>query len=189
MAALIVNLQLFFLIAVIWVLQTQIIYPLERTLLDPSWVEVASTLFLPAGFKVIIAVIMGWMALPAILFSTIFGMWLHTDDLLFSSQFAIESTVSLYIPILLIRFLKSGYQGVDTTKESVSLFRTAVVVTIVAALLNAFFSTVLYGTSAPLGIWLHFLIGDLLGTVTVVGLVVLFRQSIYLWISQRLLRK
>ena len=60
MATLIVNVQLFLLIAVVWILQTQIIYPIERTLLDPSWVEVASTLFLPAGFKVIVAVIMGW---------------------------------------------------------------------------------------------------------------------------------
>lgn len=188
MATLIVNVQLFLLIAVVWVLQTQIIYPIERTLLDPSWVEVASTLFLPAGFKVIIAVIMGWMAAPAILLSTIFGMWLHTDDLIFSAHFAVESTLSLYLPILLIRFLKGASQGVDTTKESMSLFRTAVVVTVIAALLNAFFATVLYGTAAPLGIWLHFLIGDLLGTITVVGLVVLFRQSIYLWIAQRLSR-
>jgi hypothetical protein len=86
----------------------------------------------------------------------------------------------------LIRYLKGGYQGVDTTKESVSLFRTAVVVTIVAALLNAFFSTVLYGTTAPLGIWLRFLIGDLVGTVTVICFVVLFRQSIYLCIAKRL---
>ncbi len=186
MATLIVNVQLFLLIAVVWILQTQIIYPIERTLLDPSWVEVASTLFLPAGFKVIVAVIMGWMAAPAILLSTIFGMWLHTDDLLFSIQFSIESTVSLYIPVLLTRFLKGGDQGVDKTKESISLFRTAVVVTVLAAMLNAFFSTVLYGNSAPLGIWLRFLIGDLLGTITVVGLVVLFRQSIYLWIAKRL---
>ena len=186
MATLIVNAQLFLLIAVVWILQTQIIYPLERTLLDPSWVEVASTLFLPAGFKVIIAVIMGWMAIPAILFSTIFGMWLHTEDLLFSTHFSIISTISLYIPTLLIRFLKGGDQGVDTTKESMSLFRTAMVVTVIAAMLNAFFSTVLYGSSAPLGIWLHFLIGDLLGTITVVGVVVLFRQSIYLWIARRL---
>jgi len=186
--ALIFNLQLFFLIVVVWVVQTQLIYPLERTLLDPSWVEVASMLFLPAGFKVIIAVIMGWMAAPAILFSTIFGMWLHTDDLLFSTHFSVISTVSLYIPILLIRYLRGGFQGVDTTKESTSLFRTAVVVTVIAAMLNAFFSTVLYGNSAPLGIWLRFLIGDLLGTVTVVGLVVLFRQSIYLWIAKRLER-
>lgn len=188
MAFLFVNVQLFLLIALVWVLQTQVIYPIERTLLDPSWVAVASTLFLPAGFKVIIAVIMGWMAAPAILLSTIFGMWLHTEDLLFSSHFAVESTISLYIPILLIRFLKGGEQGVDTTKESMSLFRTAVVVTVIAAMLNAFFSTVLYGTSAPLGIWLHFLIGDLLGTITVVGMVVLFRQSIYLWIAKRLAR-
>ena len=171
--------------ALAWLLQINVIYPFEKLIFNPEIVKVASVLFIPAGLKVLFGTILGLRSLPAVFLATLFGMWLHTDALEFSAQFAFVSTVALYIPVLLVNFLDrdsgdlSGLSDQLVTRTPLTLFRKTVVIAVIGSLLNSFFSVLVYGPASYPNAWMHFLIGDVLGTVIVVAVIVGTRDKLY----------
>jgi integral membrane sensor domain MASE1 len=179
------NLLLFVLMALAWLLQINLVYPFEQLIFNPELVKVASVIFIPAGFKVLFGTILGLRSLPAVFLATLFGMWLHTDALEFSAKFAFVSTVALYIPVLLVNFLDRDSGDVEFVGEQLvnrnplTLFRKAVVIAVLASLLNSFFSVLVYGPASHPNAWMHFLIGDVVGTIVVVAIIVGVRAKLY----------
>ncbi|MEY3038768.1 MAG: hypothetical protein RL143_1335 [Pseudomonadota bacterium] len=176
------NLLLFVLMALAWLLQINLVYPFEQLIFNPELVKVASVIFIPAGFKVLFGTILGLRSLPAVFLATLFGMWLHTEALGFSAQFAFVSTIALYIPVLLVNFLdKDGGELADelVKRAPLTLFRKTVVIAVLASLLNSFFSVLVHGSASHPDAWMHFLIGDVVGTIVVVAIIVGVRSKLY----------
>lgn len=171
--------------ALAWLLQINLVYPFEQLIINPELVKVASVIFIPAGFKVLFGTILGLRSLPAVFFATLFGMWLHTEALQFSAQFAFVSTIALYIPVLLVNFLDrdsgdADLMGDELVKRTpLTLFRKAVVIAVLASLLNSFFSVLVYGPASHPNAWMHFLIGDVVGTIAVTAAILSIRTKIY----------
>ncbi len=168
--------------ALAWLLQINLVYPFEQLIFNPELVKVASVIFIPAGFKVLFGTILGLRSLPAVFLATLFGMWLHTEALGFSAQFAFVSTIALYIPVLLVNFLDkdSGELADEWVKRApLTLFRKTVVIAVLASLLNSFFSVLVHGAASHPKAWMHFLIGDVVGTIVVVAVIVGVRAKLY----------
>ena len=167
-------------LCLVWVIQIFAVFPLESRLLDPSIVSVASVLFLPSGVKVIFATVIGYRALVPIVVGTVFGMWLHTGDLLFSVQFSILSSIALYIPVFILKALQKVSSDTDsssTINDPLSLSRDVLVISVVASLFNSWFGSFIYGNSESA--WLHFLVGDLMGATCVLAILITVRRSLF----------
>lgn len=165
-------------LCLVWVIQIFAVFPLESRLLDPSIVSVASVLFLPSGVKVIFATVIGYRALAPIVVGTVFGMWLHTGDLLFSVQFSILSSIALYIPVFILKALKKvSSDSSSTINNPLSLSRDVLVISVVASLFNSWFGSFIHGNSESA--WLHFLVGDLMGATCVLAILITVRRSLF----------
>ena len=176
---------LFFALCTVWLIQIFVVFPIESRLLDPAVVSVASILFLPSGVKVIFATIMGFRAFIPVVAGTIFGMWIHTGDFWFSAQFSILSSVSLYLPIVALNIFTSNDRLGSVLNDTLVLSLKVLAITVLASFFNSVFGSFIHGDSET--VWLHFLMGDLMGAFVVMALLITFRRRVYRLILRRVL--
>lgn len=183
------NALLLILFILCWLIQLYLIFPIESRLLDPAIVQVASVIFIPHGFKVLAATLTSLKALPPLFIGQCIGMQLHTNDPALAVQYGAISMMALYIPVLLINYLERGGKlGLDQTLQpdgSFNLWRKILVVATISSLLNAYLATLLFGSVSNPQLWMRFLLGDVIGAVTVLGTLLIMRRLLIRWHTSR----
>ena len=156
----------------ILVIQDYLIYPIEKIITQSPVIDYVSILYLPHGVKIILFFIYRNISIfPIFLASYLYGFTLDFNMVhMFGSIIGI---FGIFIAFLLCSFLIN-----DETiySKKYLLWRLLVVVTFFSALLNAIFQSMLVSlTFKELNLNLLFLFGDIMGSITIIFLIISLR--------------
>ena len=172
------QIALFVLLSIGLVIQYEVIFPLESYLLPAS---AASIFYIPHGIKTIMVVLSGYRALLPIFTAHLLAYVVWAVPTPSIALDALVSTLVMFVPLVIWNFnrmtpLLAPLPIADDSK--VVLFRVVLAVAFVASLFNALFHTLLF-TDEPVGLLsLRFMLGDLLGTVCVLVLLMLAKKRL-----------
>lgn len=156
-------------------LQLQVIWPVESTLQQHSAIAVGSLLYLPHGAKAICAVLSGTKAIiPLFLLHFITDLFIDMT-LTHAIMSGVVSVVTLMTPVVLINFLsnKPLFESLASgITKNLSLMRLVLFVATVASILNSLFAVIRYEELQIQLIAFKYFIGDLLGTLVLLALLV-----------------
>lgn len=178
------QLLLLLLLLLAMLVQFQVIWQLESSLMDYSPVAVVSLMFLPHGIRSIAIVLSGAKALIPI-----FLTHLITDLLLGLGMVAglisgAVTVVAMILPLVLLNFLshKQAFEPLaQGSTENLSLFRLVIVVGAISSVANGAIGAIRYSTSPMDMVALKFFVGDMLGVaVTLVILLAAKRKLVSL---------
>jgi len=172
-----------------FLVQFNIVFPLEQMVVGSGVVNLVSLLFIPFGFKVIFAAFGGASAILPIFFAH------ATMDLYFGrslAEVALYGAIGAFVvffPLVLMNFSRERplFRGLDLAQGNLNIVRVILVLAFIATILNSVIqSTIHQGLRIDL-LAFRYVTGDMGGTIFVLlGLVVLKRQFINL--SHRMLR-
>ena len=152
---------------VLYVLQNEIIYPLESAVRTDGFASMASLIYLPHGMKVFIALVLGIWSLPLIFVAQTLNTLYFIGN--FDWQMVASSTLAMLcigLPIVLLnRTLKQSIliPPIAINSISISTFWLFISFAIITAMLNSFLQTLVYGLPNSALPW-YFLLGDILGS-------------------------
>jgi len=166
-----------------YVAQLTLIFPLEAWLLPSPDLSHASLMFLPSGFKVVAAVLLGAGALlPIFAAQTLYGL-LNGAPITEMMTGAAMGAMAVWLPVVLVNLLTERplLGGLaEPGAMRLNLWRSFLLVSILAAIINSFEHT-LYQLSQGNGLLhLRYLIGDLTGAFVAFGLLLLLRKRLTL---------
>lgn len=152
-----------------FIAQRWLVLPLESLLLPSDDLYFASLLFIPHGVKLVLAFVIGILALPGILIGQFLaGLLLGSPpDLAFIT--AVIGSFAVMLPVMLIRYMQSIPFTISLaeTTHAVSIAKAFFVVTVIASLLNSMFHGVLFYKEGSNILELRYLTGDILGAAFV----------------------
>lgn len=171
-----------------FLVQFNVVFPLEQMVVSSGVVNLVSLLFIPFGFKVIFAAFGGASAILPIFFAH------ATMDLYFGrsiSEVALYGAIGAFVvffPLVLMNFSRERplFGRLDLAEGNLNIVRIILVLAFIATILNSVIhSTIHQGLQIDL-LAFRYVTGDLGGTIFVLlGLVFLKRQIIGL--SHRML--
>ena len=172
-----------------FMVQINVIFPLEQMIVSSGVVNLVSLLFIPFGFKVIFAAFGGASAILPIFFAH------ATMDLYFGRSlpevalYGVIGAFVVFFPLVLMNFSRERplLARLDLATGNINIARIVVVLAVIATILNSVIhATIHQGLQIDL-LAFRFVAGDLGGTLFVLlGLVLLKRQLIGL--TRRMLR-
>jgi len=172
-----------------FMVQINVIFPLEQMIVSSGVVNLVSLLFIPFGFKVIFAAFGGASAILPIFFAH------ATMDLYFGRSlpevalYGVIGAFVVFFPLVLMNFSRERplLARLDLAAGNINIARIVVVLAVIATILNSVIhATIHQGLQINL-LAFRFVAGDLGGTLFVLlGLVLLKRQLIGL--TRRMLR-
>ena len=170
-----------------FLVQVNIIFPIEQMVVSSGVVSLVSLLFIPFGFKVIFAALVGAAAIVPIFFAH------ATMDLYFGkslSEVALYGALGafvVYFPIVLFNFSRERplFGRLDLSQGNYNIARIILLLAFIATILNSVIhSTIHQGLQIDL-LAFRYVTGDLGGTVAVLLLLVLFKRQ-FIRLSHRL---
>ncbi len=169
MRVFIAQLSIAALVLVSFIVQHWVVFPLERLTLPADDLNFASLLFIPHGVKLVLAFVIGILALPGILIGQFLaGLLLGSPpDLAFIT--AVIGSFAVMLPVMLVRYMQSIPFTISLaeTTHAVSIAKAFFVVTVIASLLNSMFHGVLFHKEGSNILELRYLTGDILGAAFV----------------------
>ena len=167
------TLIVFFLVYFVLIIQNNIIYPIEKYITNSPVIDYVSILYLPHGIKIILFFVYRYIA--------VFPVFLATYFYGFNLDFNITHLLGSFIGIFAISvaFLLCSFLLKNETIHSKKylLWRLLIVVTFFSALLNSIFQSMLVSyTFKDFNLNLLFLFGDIMGSITVIFLMLSFRN-------------
>ena len=163
----------FFFMFFILTIQNSIIYPIEKFITNSPVIDYVSILYLPHGTKVILFFIYRHISIfPIFLATYIYGFTLDFNIVHLVGSFI--GIFGIFLSFFLCSFL---LQNETVYSEKYVLWRLLVVVTLFSALLNAIFQSMLISfIFKDFNLNLLFLFGDIMGSITIIFLMISFRN-------------
>ena len=171
------------LLLILFAFQFDVLQPLEKELMGEGQIHFADWLFLPHGLKVIFVVILGASVLWGIFPVQLVAMWFFLDTSFETALvYAVIATSGLWVSLALLNFsagrpLNKGFSSGEDT--SFRLFRAVVLIALITSLITALGMSTWYASID--GVWVFpfkFLIGDMLGTLVILTILVAVRKPI-----------
>ena len=171
------------LLLTLFAFQFEVLQPLEKGLLGKGQIHFADWLFLPHGLKVIFVVLLGASVLWGIFPVQLVAMWFFLGTSFETALvYAIIATSGLWLSLALLnmpagRPLNKGFSSGEDT--SFRLFRAVILIAIITSLITALGMSAWYASID--GEWVFpfkFLIGDMLGTLVILTILVAVRKPI-----------
>ena len=171
------------LLLILFAFQFEVLQPLEKQLLGKGQIHFVDWLFLPHGLKVIFVVLLGasvlWVIFPVQLIAMWFFLGTSFDTAL---VYAIIATSGLWVSLALLnlpagRPLNKGFSSGEDT--SFRLFRAVILIALITSLITGLGMSTWYASID--GEWVFpfkFLIGDMLGTLVILTILVGVRKPI-----------
>ena len=173
-----------------FVLQFEVILPVEGALFPSDDLSHASLLFIPHGLKMLAAYLLGIIAAPAIfvaqLFAGLFVLGVNAQD---AAVGALFGTIAAIAPVTLLNFMfKNNWSdGVAmNTKEGIGTFRAFIVAVILSTFINSILHSAYYFDGGSITLPFRYLFGDIMGALVVFSLVILMRRQILSFIARRI---
>src|SRR6056300_217313 len=167
----------------VFAFQFEVLQSIEKALLGEGQIHFVDWLFLPHGLKVIFVVLLGasvlWGVFPVQLAAMLFFLGTSFETAL---VYAIVATAGLWVSLILLNFpagrsLNKGFaSGEDTLFR---LFRAVILIALITSLITALGMSTWYASID--GVWVFpfkFLIGDILGTLVILTILVAVRKPI-----------
>ncbi len=171
------------LLLILFAFQFEVLQPLEKQLLGKGQIHFVDWLFLPHGLKVIFVVLLGTSILWGVFPVQLAAMWFFLGTS-FETAFvyAIVATSGLWVSLALLnlpagRPLNKGFASGEDT--SFRLFRAVILIALITSLITALGMSAWYASID--GVWVFpvkFLIGDMLGTLVILTILVAVRKPI-----------
>lgn len=168
------------LVVVSFIGQHWLVLPLEQLFLPADDLNFASLLFVPHGVKLVLAFVVGILALPGILIGQFLAGLLLGTPLDLALITAVIGSLAVMLPVLLVRYMQSIplTTSLAETPHTVSIAKAFFVVTVIASLSNSMFHGVLFHDEGSGILELRYLTGDILGAAFVLlALVVISRLN------------
>jgi len=177
-------------LALAFVLQFEVILPIEGALFPSDVLSFASLLFVPHGLKMLVAYLLGIIAAPAIfvaqLIAGYFVLGANVQDAVVGALFG---TIAAIAPVILLNFLfkNKWSDGVAlNTKEGIGTFRAFIVAVILSTFINSILHSAYYFDGSSITLPFRYLFGDIMGALVVFSLVILMRRQILSFIARRI---
>ena len=157
------------------ILQQFIIYPIEKKIIGSSAIDYVSIFYLPHGFKIVLFFIFREMSIIPIFLAT----YLYSFDLIFNLSHFLGSIIGILSIYISFSFCSYLLKGTDLGYYKTSMWRALLVVVAISSLINSILQSMIasfYFKEYNLN--LLYLCGDILGSLTVISLMVLFRKKI-----------
>ena len=171
------------LLLMLFAFQFEVLQPLEKALLGKGQIHFVDWLFLPHGLKVILVVLLGASVLWGIFPVQLVAMWFFLGTSFETALvYAVIATSGLWVSLALLnlpagRPLNKGFTSGEDT--SFRLFRAVILIALITSLVTALGMTAWYASVD--GEWVFpfkFLIGDMLGTLVILAILVAVRKPI-----------
>ena len=171
-----------------FVLQFEVILPVEGALFPSDDLSHASLLFIPHGLKMLAAYLLGIIAAPAIfvaqLIAGLFVLGVNGQDAVVGAFFG---TLAAIMPVAIINFLFKSpwHEGVALhSKEGIGTFRAFIVAVMLSTFVNSVLHSAYYHADSTVMLPFRYLFGDMMGALIVFGLVILMRRQILSFIAR-----
>ena len=171
------------LLLAVFAFQFEVLQPIEMTLLGKGQIHFVDWLFLPHGLKVIFVVLLGASVLWGVFPVQLAAMWFFLGASFETALvYAIVATSGLWVSLALLNFpagrpLNKGFSSGEDT--SFRLFRAVILIALITSLITALGMSAWYASID--GVWVFpvkFLIGDMLGTLVILAILVAVRKPI-----------
>lgn len=164
-----------------FLIQYQVVFPIESLFIDPASSSIVSFVFLPHGVKTILLALTGPAAIiPVFLSQLISDLVLgHTLDYSVISSF--ESVIALIIPLMLLNYMTNNRTLASLRLDmdyNLSLIRIVLALAVMQGLINSLIRSGIHEQSGLSLLSFRYLSGDIVGTILVLGLVILLRTHI-----------
>lgn len=173
-----------------FMLQFNVLFPLESRLFPSDDLDHASLLFLPHGLKILMAYLMGIVAVPAIFIAQLLaGLLILGVGMQDAVVGAFFGTLAAIMPVAIINFLFKNpwHEGVAlNSKEGIGTFRAFIVAVMLSTFVNSVLHSAYYHADSTVMLPFRYLFGDIMGAIVVFGLVILMRRQILSFIARRL---
>ena len=169
-----------------FLLQFQVIWPLESWVLGAFPATSVSLMFLPHGIKAVVAVLGGGPALLAIAaahFTTDLLLSLSLDRALYS---ALSGSLIMLIPLAMFNFMTSRklLSGITLNNDmNTSVVRVVIMIALVASLLNGLINATVHEDQKISLLAFKYLLGDMVGTILSLTLLLVLRRPIMRYLS------
>jgi len=171
------------LLLAVFAFQFEVLQPIEKALLGEGQIHFMDWLFLPHGLKVIFVVLLGASVLWGVFPVQLAAMWFFLGTSFETALVdAIVATGGLWVSLILLNFpagrsLNKGFASGEDT--SFRLFRAVILIALITSLITALGMSAWYASID--GVWVFpfkFLIGDMLGTLVNLTILVAVRKPI-----------
>ena len=171
------------LLLAVFAFQFEVLQPIEKALLGEGQIHFVDWLFLPHGLKVIFVVLLGASILWGVFPVQLAAMWFFLGTSFETALvYAIVATGGLWVSLILLNFpagrsLNKGFASGEDT--SFRLFRAVILIALITSLITALGMSAWYASID--GVWVFpfkFLIGDMLGTLVNLTILVAVRKLI-----------
>jgi len=153
-----------------YVLQSVVIYPVERVLRPDGFVDIVSLMYVPHGVEVILAVMVGPVAIIYIFLAQLFAGSIFFGASMMTLVGSAIGAIAIIIPIILLngsskRNLLAA--PVDYRNFKISVVWTYLSIALFTALLDSAFHMRLFFDIAEIDVFTYFIVGDFVGAVVV----------------------
>jgi len=171
------------LLLAVFAFQFEVLQSIEKALLGKGQIHFVDWLFLPHGLKVIFVVLLGASILWGVFPVQLAAMWFFLGTSFETALvYAIVATGGLWVSLILLNFpagrsLNKGFASGEDT--SFRLFRAVILIALITSLITALGMSAWYASID--GVWVFpfkFLIGDMLGTLVNLTILVAVRKPI-----------
>ena len=171
------------LLLAVFAFQFEVLQPIEKALLGKGQIHFVDWLFLPHGLKVIFVVLLGASVLWGVFPVQLAAMWFFLGTSFETALvYAIVATGGLWVSLALLNFpagrsLNKGFASGEDT--SFRLFRAVILIALITSLITALGMSAWYASID--GVWVFpfkFIIGDMLGTLVILTILVAVRKPI-----------
>jgi hypothetical protein len=173
-----------------FVLQFEVILPVEGALFPSDDLSHASLLFIPHGLKMLAAYLLGIIAAPAIFVAQFFaGLFLLGANAQDAVVGALFGTIAAIAPVMLLNFMfkNKWSDGVAlNAKEGIGTFRAFIAAVILSTFINSILHSAYYFDGGSITLPFRYLFGDILGSMIIFSLVMLLRRQILYFIARRI---
>ena len=172
------------LLLALFAFQFEVLQPVEKQLFGDGQIHFVDWLFLPHGLKVILVVILGSSVLWGVFPVQLAAMWLFLGTSFETALvYTSVATSGLWVGLALLnipadRPLGKGFAGGDDT--TFRLFRAVILIAFITSLITGLGMSTWYASID--GEWVFpfkFLIGDMLGALVVLAILVAVRKPIF----------
>ena len=170
-----INFWIFIAIILILFLQENVIYPIEKEIIDLSSLDYVSLLFLPHGIKIIAYFLYRKLSIiPIFLAPFIYGLTFPIDIGHFFG--CLIGLASIIIGFFICSYL---LKPIAINNLKLPLWRQFVVAIIISCLINSILQSVIASIDfKDYNLNIFFLFGDLLGSLSITCIIMLFRRQI-----------
>jgi hypothetical protein len=164
-----------------FLIQYQVMFPIESLFIDPASSSIVSFVFLPHGVKTILLALTGPAAIIPVFLSQLISDLVLGHTLNYSVISSFESVIALIIPLMLLNYMTNNRTLASLRLDmdyNLSLIRIVLALAVMQGLINSLIRSVIHEQSGLSLLSFRYLSGDIVGTILVLGLVILLRRHI-----------